>query len=198
MTSRSKLILYILLNIVVSAATTLTVLFVWDYTHKIDPVVAPQASMGAVATLPAVVNNPPAANPVTATPETGNQPAVYQPTLEPTGTLPPAGEPVIQIVSVVGAGDAQSEVVLLKRVGTGNVRMVGWKLVSEDGSIGYTFPEQPELILYQDGAVQVHTGAGDNTATDVYWNRTDPAWKPGELIKLLDDAGAERATYRVP
>ncbi len=86
---------------------------------------------------------------------------------------------------------------MLKRAGEGNLRLVGWKLVGEHDNM-YTFPEQPELILYKDGAIQVYTKAGTDTVTEVYWNRSTAAWRSGELIRLLDPQGSERATYRVP
>jgi hypothetical protein len=116
----------------------------------------------------------------------------------PTETLPPPnGAPVIQIISVVGVGDVDQEMVMLKRAGEGNLRLVGWKLVGEHDNT-YTFPEQPELTLYKDGAIQVYTKAGTDTVTEVYWNRPAAAWRSGELIRLLDPQGSERATYRVP
>jgi hypothetical protein len=115
----------------------------------------------------------------------------------PVDTLPPTSTPIIQIASVVGVGDVQQEVVLLKRVGEGNLSMVGWKLQGEHNNI-YTFPKQPELILYKDGAVQVFSKAGTDSVTEVYWNRPDAAWRSGELIRLLDPQGNERATYRIP
>ena len=55
----------------------------------------------------------------------------------------------------------------------------------------YTFPSQPELTLYKDGAVQVYTRAGTDTVTEVYWNRAEAAWRSGELIRLVDAQGIE-------
>jgi hypothetical protein len=53
-------------------------------------------------------------------------------------------------------------------------------------------------VLYKDGAVQVFSKAGEDTVTAVYWNRSSPAWRSGENIVLLDEAGSERARYRIP
>lgn len=177
---RSNLFLYILLNIAISAATTLGVLWYWDKTRTPDvPSPAPTIASAAVENLSV------------------DEPTEHPGTPEPTETLPPVDTPVIQILSIVGAGDLQTEAVLLKRVGQGNLRMAGWRLEGEDGD-AFAFPEQPELVLYQDGAVQVFTRAGENTATEVYWNQDEPAWQSGESIRLLDREGNERATYRVP
>jgi hypothetical protein len=115
---------------------------------------------------------------------------------EPTETNPPPGQPVIEIVSVVGAGDLEQEVVLLRRVGEGTLRMAGWRLQS--ASNAYVFPAQPELVLYKDGAVQVYSRLGSDTVTDIYWNRSEPAWHPGETVRLMDAEGNQRAIYRIP
>jgi hypothetical protein len=189
MNKRSNLLLYLLLNIIVSAATTLVVLWVWDHYRKPTDLTPPQAAAASTAA-PSGENSTAALATATI--------ALPPETPEPTETLPPpSGDPVIQILSVVGAGDIEQEVVMLKRVGEGNLRLVGWKLVGEHNNV-YTFPEQPELTLYKDGAIQLYTGAGTDSVTEVYWNRPAAAWRSGEMIRLLDPDGAERATYRVP
>jgi len=196
MKPRSRLPLYLLLNVIVSAVTTLAVLLIWDRTRRPDetqlllPLIMPQAaatqnvSAGDVAnansTQPAPINGP-----------------TEPPTPVVTETLPPLDVPVIQIVSVIGAGDLEQEVVLLRRLGEGNLRMTGWTLISDHG-VKYIFTEQPELILYKDGAVQLYSKAGADTATEVYWNRTEPAWQSGEVLKLIDPEGNERANYLIP
>ncbi|RPJ41135.1 MAG: hypothetical protein EHM21_13615 [Chloroflexi bacterium] len=177
MNKRSNLLLYLLLNIFVSAITTLAVLVIWDYTRRADspllPIVAAQTGTNPAQTLP--TETPPS----------------------PTATLPPVGEQVITFVSVVGPGDLDQEAVIFKRLGEGNLRLAGWKLTGEHNNT-YAFPEQPELILYKDGAVQIYSKTGSDTATDVYWNRDKAAWRSGELLKLVDSAGNERASYKVP
>lgn len=179
MKRRNSLLLYLILNIIVSALATLAVLVIWDRTHGGSifapgsggsPLVNPGSGAGA---------NPTAA----ASPQ-------------PTETNPPPDVPVIQIVSVVAAGDLEQEVVLLKRLGEGNLHMAGWKLQGESNT--YSFPEQPDLVLYKDGAVQVFSRLGTDSATEMYWNRSDAAWRSGETIRLIDRDGAERASYQVP
>lgn len=179
---RSRLPLYLLLNVIVSAVTTLAVLLVWDTLRGPD-----QAQLF----LPLIA---PTATPQGAPPATQTAPAG---TPAPTATLPPLDTPVIQVLSVIGPGDLQQEVVLLKRIGEGNLRMTDWRLESSSG-VKYVFAEFPELILYKDGAVQIYSKAGTDTATEVYWNRTEPAWKSGETLKLIDPEGNERATYLIP
>ncbi|HEX9019426.1 MAG TPA: lamin tail domain-containing protein [Anaerolineaceae bacterium] len=180
MKRRSHLLVYLLLNVVISAATILVVLVIWDHNRP-----------GGVATLPPLPTG--AANPplVTATP------VLPTPLPAPTETLPPAGTPLIEIASVVGAGDVTQEVVMLRRQGDGNLRMAGWKLQGQHG-IAFVVPATPELILYKGGAVQLFTRAGTDTATEIYWNRDQPAWRSGETLTLLDPLGQQRATFSVP
>ena len=176
---RSHLISYLLLNVVVSAATILAVLLVWDHFRPLPTVPAatplPGLSLPAASKTPAPPTPPPA----------------------PTETLPPASTPLIEIVSVVGAGDPQQEVVMLRRLGEGNLRMTGWKLQGERNN-SYVFPAAPELILYQGGAVQLYTRAGSDTATELYMNRDQALWRSGETLRLLDAQGNERAKIAVP
>lgn len=181
MRRRSNLYLYLILNVLVSAATTLAVLVIWDRVR--GPDIPPETIAAAKTQMASVAEQSAALTP--------------QALPEPTSTNPPPGAPVIQIVSVVGAGDLGHEVVLLKRLGEGNLRMAGWRLAGERGS-AYTFPDQPELVLYQGGAVQVFSSTGTDTATEVYWNRAEPAWASGETIRVLDGQGQERAVYTVP
>ena len=178
---RSNLLFYLVLNVIVSAATTLAVLMIWDRSQRealppLDPVVATQIAGTQMVALPLVG-------------EAGEA--------LPTPTNLPVGEAVIQIVSVVGAGDLNQEVILLRRIGEGDLRLSGWSLRGDGGSI-FTFPDQPELVLFKGGAVQVYTKLGTDTVTDVYWNREEPAWRRGETIRVIDSEGAERASYTIP
>lgn len=173
MRRRSNLLLYLLLNIVVSAATTLGVLAAWDRFRTPALTRPPQVSAPAV------------------------EPAVVITSTEPAPTLPPPEARVIEIVAVVAAGDLQQESVLLRRLGEGNLLMTGWTLAGDRGS-AFVFPAQPELILYKGGAVELFSRTGDNTATAVYWDRAEPAWHNGETLILTDSAGNERARYTIP
>lgn len=111
MRSWKRILPYIVLNIIVSALTTLGVLWLWDRSLR--------------ASLPA--QPAPAASPAAQ----GSQ-------LPP--TLPAINETVIQIQNVFGVGDLKSEVVRLKRLGEGELWLTGWTLEDEDGH-RYVFPE---------------------------------------------------------
>jgi LysM repeat protein len=127
--------------------------------------------------------------------ETQDLPEETQPSPAATGESP-SGQGNAQVVvdSVVGAGDLNSERVLVKNTGAGELSMQGWQLLEEDGEV-FTFPR---LTLFADGAVYVYTRAGQPTVVDLYWGMGAPVWDTGETVVLLDDLGEVRATYRVP
>lgn len=105
----------------------------------------------------------------------------------------PQTEVSVRIVSVSGAG-TPVETVIIKNFGAGEVNLAGWQLQDEDGNI-FIFPP---MSLIANGAVQVHTAAGTNSAVDLYWNLQEPVWESGEQAQLADAQDAVRATYQVP
>lgn len=100
----------------------------------------------------------------------------------------------VEIVSIVGAETLDAEIVLVRYSGEEELNLAGWHLEDEDKNI-YIFPQ---LILYPQGAVQVHTIAGQDTVVDLYWGSRDSIWESGEEASLLDPQGNVRATYIVP
>lgn len=115
-------------------------------------------------------------------------------TAAPLETLPPDAEIPVEIVSVVGAGTLGAEVVVVRYNGEGELGLANWQLKDENGNT-FTFPQ---LILYTDGAVQVHTASGSDTVVDLYMGLRDPIWESGEVAKLFDPQDNLRAIYRVP
>jgi hypothetical protein len=163
-----RLLFYLALNILVSAATTYGVLIWWDSTHRIVPLV-PASAVALKATAPAGV------------------PA-------PASTAIPAGAQVLQIKNVFGVGDLQNEVVLIKRLGEGDLSLSKWKLQDQNGH-EYLFPD---LVLNKDGAVQLYSRSGVDTAVELYWGQNEPIWKSGEQVSIIDPKGVARATYTIP
>ncbi|MEW6400975.1 MAG: lamin tail domain-containing protein [Chloroflexota bacterium] len=100
----------------------------------------------------------------------------------------------IKISSVVGAGTVNAEIAVVKFEGEGQLNLAGWQLRDEDGNT-FSFPQ---LTLYQNGAVQVHTVSGTDTVIDLYWGLQDPVWQAGEEARLFDSQGNLRAVYPVP
>jgi hypothetical protein len=100
----------------------------------------------------------------------------------------------VSISSVVGAGTADSEIVVVKYEGDAQLDLTSWQLKDENGNT-FTFPK---LTLYPNGAVQVHTVAGTDTVIDLYWGIGESVWSSGENARLFDSQGNLRAVYRVP
>jgi hypothetical protein len=164
-----RMLLYLVLNILVSGVTTFLVLTWWDRTHRIEvPITASSAPVASAPTQAA-----------------GNAPA---------GTAIPAGVTVIEIKNVFGVGDLQNEVVVIKRVGDGELSLARWTMEgSQSGS--YTFPD---LVLNKDGAVQIYSRSGVDTVIELFWGLEKAAWASGEQITLVDPQGTVRATYTIP
>ena len=115
----------------------------------------------------------------------------------PPDTLAPSpvsGDIKVDIVSILGAGIIGSEVVVVENKAEIPIILTGWYLNDGQGNI-YTFPQ---LTLYKGGMVMVHTASGLDTPTDLYWERTIPAWQPGGEVSLYDTQGVVRAQYSIP
>ncbi len=126
-----------------------------------------------------------------------NQPSVQQSASgdsAPVSTLNPQTDIAVKISSVVGAGTLNSEIVVVKFEGEGQLDLASWQLKDADGNI-FKFPQ---LTLYPNGAVQVHTVTGTDTVIDLYWGISDAVWSSGENARLFDAQGNLRAVYRVP
>ena len=115
-------------------------------------------------------------------------------TVAPVETLLPDTEIPVEIVSVVGAGTLSAEVVVIRYNGNGELGLANWQLKDENGNT-FTFPQ---LTLYPNGAVQVHTASGSDTVVDLYMGLRDPIWQSREVASLYDSQDNLRAIYRVP
>jgi hypothetical protein len=160
---RRQLVYYLLLNALVSACVTGSILFWYDRNYR--------------ATLA------PAAAAVTG----GGETSAAQ-------TPVPQTDIPVKIESIVGAGTLNAETTVIHYSGKGQLELQGWQLKDEDSNT-FTFPQ---LTLYQNGSVQVHTGSGTDTVIDLYWGVPDAVWGSGENARLYDSQGNLRAVYRVP
>jgi hypothetical protein len=189
-----RLFFYLFLNAVVSAVTTLTVISIWDRTHKptIQPVVQPVAQLAATKTREAELLKPSVVPPMAATSPTEKQDATAVSSTPEKVSAPAGGS--MQIENVFGVGDLNTEVILLKHTGNGELWLTGWKLEDENNH-RYIFPQ---LMLNKDGAIKLYTKPGTNTVIELHWGIKEPVWKSGELVTLLDQNGTAQATYRIP
>ena len=107
------------------------------------------------------------------------------PTLAPLLT-PEGGEAPVVIESLTMADSADAEYLTIANKGAKGVALDGWTLEDEDGHV-YTFPN---LFLWRNGTVLLHTGLGKDSATDLYWGLTERVWgRLGEKARLRDMAG---------
>jgi hypothetical protein len=104
------------------------------------------------------------------------------------------GDVQLEIISVIGSGVADTEIAVLQNKGEDAVLLTNWILRNGEGTY-YTFPQ---VKMFKDGIVQVHTSAGADTPVDLYWGRTQPIWHSGDIASLFDTQGNLRATYIIP
>lgn len=132
-----------------------------------------------------------------------NYRAVTLPQAPPAAPLPNAtGAPtaggvpegIVQIVSVIGAGNLAAEAVIVKYTGEGELDLTGWNL-KDAAAHSFAFPP---FKLFKDGAVQVHTAAGTNTAIDLFWGQRQAVWESGQAVLLTTPEGEVQDSYPVP
>jgi hypothetical protein len=173
MGKRSRILLFIILNIVVSAATTLAVLWLWERAHPRPEV------------------------------RTTGSESMSSPNNEISGTAPDQAEPAvdfsnqditIDIRTIVGAGDLAVEYVEIINRGENPADLTAWLLRDENGN-EFTFPA---LILNSGGAIKVLSKTGTNTVIELYWQADTPIWQSGETARLLNASGELMASYSIP
>src|SRR5919109_1112499 len=108
---RRRLLLYLLLNVFVSACVTGAILFWYDRNYR---------SVRVSAIQPAAAS--------------ADQPVAVQPTLNPQIDIP------VEIVSVVGAGTLNAEWVVVSYKGEDQINLANWELRDEDRNV-FVFPQ---------------------------------------------------------
>lgn len=159
---------YLIINVLVSALTTLIVLVLWNAGRPVcsgtlenQPLTPTQAATLAVST------------PV---------------------SLPPLDQPLVRVENIFGVNELQNEVVLLRNISSGELQLKDWKMMDEQGN-AFIFPE---LILAPDSAVQIYTRSGSNNPISLFWGLQAAAWQSQETLRILDPLGQERAAYVIP
>jgi len=163
-----KTLPFILLNVFVTAATLLAVLYFLQQKNPMP---------NAEPTQPII------------TPIQGVQfPSLSKPTMQI------LEDRLLRIEGVFGAGDIQVEYILLRNPSDSAVDLTGWRIIS-DGGRNYRFPN---LTLYPNGAVSIYTGLGTDTVTELHWNSDAALWASGDLLTLFDSQGNEHTQFTVP
>lgn len=219
----NRVIFFLLLNIFVSACTTLTILIIWDRTQNsilgdaIAGLTQSRISAQETATEQVYVPPPPAATPTPSILVHAVQEgdtfesiaAAYSVSIEEllgengytqvqplsSGDLVRVPVPIIEVDSVIGVGDLELERVVVRSLVPGELALSGWTLEDDDGN-RYVFPL---VILYvEGGTVSVYSKPGSNTVLDLFWGSDMPIWASGERVVLRDSAGSVRAVYQIP
>ncbi len=163
---------FIIFNIIVSALTTLAVLWLWERSHPTPEIAQPSAAFTqTLSTEIPSLNSP-----------SENDSLVFTEDIQ------------MNIRTVVGAGNLDAEYVEIVNQSDGAVDLSGWQLMDEEGQT-FIFPS---LLLYQGGAVEIHSKAGQDTVIELYWQAENPIWESGEIVKLLNPQGELMATYSIP
>jgi hypothetical protein len=109
-------------------------------------------------------------------------------------TLPAMDAPTLKITNLYGNGDLQTEFIKIQMVGSGELWLTNWQ-IKDDKKHVYTFPR---LQLNNGGTVNIYTKNGVDSVTDLYWGLKEPLWSSGDTITILDYDGNIRAEYQVP
>ncbi len=179
MKKNSRIFLYILINIFISAVTVLVVLWIWERAHP-----SPQLDQES-AFVPVDENNIPSTNeeiPVDSEENNGSSLSFVNDQIQ------------VSIHAIVGSGNLDVEYVEIHNQSQGPIDMTDWQLVDQDGNV-FVFPA---LILNEDGAIKVLSKKGNNTVIELYWQSEVPIWQSGETARLLNGDGETITTYSIP
>lgn len=110
------------------------------------------------------------------------------------GTAVPPIAPILKITAILRSATATSagEMVILQNVGA-RINMKGWTLLDLHNTM-YVFPD---FVLESNAGVRVHTDAGLDSATDLYWSRTAPVWDANDTATLKDRSGIVIDSYTI-
>jgi len=156
---------FLIVNIIVSAATTLLVLTIWNRVNTANSI---------------VLESPPASAPVSTE-------------QQPLGELPPLDTPVISIANVFAAGDLQNELLIVERVGEGDLNLSGWQIIDQDKN-AFVFPS----IDLVKGQISIYSRSGTNSVNTLFWGNDESIWSTGEIARIFDSSGQERAVFEIP
>ena len=180
MRNKSPLLFYIVINIFISAVTTLTVLWIWDSRQ-------PELNPLEFETQQTI------SNPVTPSDQVIPDEDENPTTQELTSELSSRSSDV-QIRVIVGPGNLEVEYVEIINQGEKPVDLTGWQLVNHRDQI-FTIPA---MILNSSGAIKIQSKSGVNSVIELFWQSDSPIWESGENARLINDDGEIVSTYSIP
>lgn len=179
MKNKSGLFAFILLNIVLSAATMLLVMWLWDRANPGPSTVTNDAFTNAASE---AASQTATASVIEAGVNTEQSQELLTEDLE------------VSIVTIVAPGNLDLEYVEIRNQSEGAVDISGWQLRDEDENV-FTFPT---ILLNNSGAIKILSQNGIDTVIELYWQSENPIWESGETAQLMDDNGNIIATYSIP
>jgi competence protein ComEC len=207
--SFGKVVLFLLINIIVSALTTWVVVRV-----LVPPIGQASSILGIVAPAPPTpaaeipASAPPESGAISSTPADG---ATASAGLEATPTLldiggatPPAAPPTpldataaatginVRISTIIYPGQLSRERVVIVNEGE-QVELEGWKIVSPRGE-SYTFGR---VTLFQNGFINLNSTTGSDVPSDLFWGAGAAVWQSGDEVKLIGKNDTTIATFTV-
>lgn len=79
------------------------------------------------------------------------------------------------------------EYLVFENDGEAPLSLAGWTVTDEAGRT-YTFPD---VVIEPGERIALHSGAGTDTETDLYWGASTPVWNNGgDTVTVRDDTGA--------
>ena len=76
---------------------------------------------------------------------------------------------LVSIDTIRGIGSLPSEEIIIRNQGQ-LVDLEGWTLSDKDNTV-FAFPS---IVLWPDATLRIHSGQGNDTPTDLYWNKRSP------------------------
>ena len=177
---KSPLIFYLLINILVSAVTTLIVLWIWELANprpELEGIIEADAS--AV---------------ITDQTELFHQGSENEPAIDDVGSSFENQVNDVHIRLVVGAGNLDVEYVEIINQGDKPVDLTGWQLVNQREQV-FTFPT---MILNSNGTIIIYSKSGINTVMELFWQSDSPIWQSGETVWLKNSNSEIITTYSIP
>ena len=110
------------------------------------------------------------------------------------GTAVPPVAPILKITAILrsGAGTSAGEMVIIQNVGA-RINMKGWTL-QDLHNLMYVFPD---FVLESNAGVRVHTDAGLDSASDLFWSRPNAVWEANDTATLKDRSGIVIDSYTI-
>ena len=109
------------------------------------------------------------------------------------GTAVPPVVPILKINAILRTGSSPvGEMVILQNVGA-RINMKGWTLQDLKNQT-YVFPD---FVLESNAGVRIHSEAGLDNASDLYWGRTAAVWDANDTATLKDHSGIVIDSYTI-